>query len=84
VAAHRNRTRSPKAYSRVVEMRDPNRIPLILDQLRSCWLRYPDLRLGQLIIDAAGYDNPFFLEDDDLIKAINDMFADTHKEQTAE
>lgn len=30
-------------------MRDPNRIPLMLDELREIWEKQPDLRLGQLI-----------------------------------
>lgn len=30
-------------------MRDPNRIDEIIEELRICWKKYPDLRLGQLI-----------------------------------
>ncbi|MBV8068282.1 MAG: hypothetical protein JO270_00155 [Acidobacteriaceae bacterium] len=32
-------------------MRDPNRIPRILTLLRDYWTRYPDLRLGQIIVN---------------------------------
>jgi len=32
-------------------MRDPNRIPEILKELEKVWSKYPDLRLGQLIIN---------------------------------
>ena len=32
-------------------MRNPNRIPEILKELEKIWSKYPDLRLGQLIID---------------------------------
>jgi len=32
-------------------MRDPNRIPEILKELEKIWSKYPDLRLGQLIIN---------------------------------
>jgi len=32
-------------------MRDPNRIPEILKELGKVWSKYPDLRLGQLIIN---------------------------------
>jgi uncharacterized protein YihD (DUF1040 family) len=30
-------------------MRDPARIDRIIEQLRSLWKEYPDLRLGQLL-----------------------------------
>lgn len=32
-------------------MRDPKRIPEILDELKGIWGAFPDLRLGQLIIN---------------------------------
>lgn len=38
-------------------MRDPNRIPEILETVKTLWEANPDLRLGQLIINAAG-DEP--------------------------
>lgn len=50
-------------------MRDPNRIPTILNSIRNMWEAYPDQRLGQLILnfgpasDAALY----YIEDEDLI-----------------
>ncbi len=31
-------------------MRDPNRIPRILEQLRVAWEQSPDLRLTQLVV----------------------------------
>lgn len=30
-------------------MRDPKRIPRILETLRRYWTKYPDLRLGQIV-----------------------------------
>ena len=51
-------------------MRDPNRIPIILDQIENLWKQYPDLRLAQLIINVAHYAT----EDDDLIKLIKEQF----------
>jgi len=30
-------------------MRDPNRIPLVLEHLKREWEKQPDLRLGQLL-----------------------------------
>ncbi|MDD5188168.1 MAG: hypothetical protein PHF57_08165 [Methanoregula sp.] len=32
-------------------MRDPARIPIILEKLNTVWQRYHDLRFGQLVID---------------------------------
>lgn len=47
---------------------DPARIHLVLDKLRKVWEQNPDLRLAQLVVNAAGTSQPcpdiFFLEDD--------------------
>lgn len=32
-------------------MRDPNRIDPMIDKLRALWHRYPDFRLGQLVVN---------------------------------
>ena len=46
---------SPEIVARINEMneqlkpRNPQRIPLILDALRTIWEKYPDYRLGQLL-----------------------------------
>jgi uncharacterized protein YihD (DUF1040 family) len=39
-------------------VRDPARIDPILELLREVWTRSPDLRLGQLLINAAGPKEP--------------------------
>ena len=55
-------------------MRDPNRIPETLKELEILWKRYPDWRLGQLIVnlnrELTLRDDPFYLEDDELLKII--------------
>ena len=55
-------------------MRDPNRIPETLKELEILWKRYPDWRLGQLIAnlnrELTLRDDPFYLEDDELLKII--------------
>ena len=51
------------------KMRDPARIPFILRDLGKLWAETPDLRLGQLIVNAVGRD-PFYIEDEKLVKAI--------------
>ena len=49
-------------------MRDPKRIPVILDELRRIWEAYPDLRLGQLILNFGPRDPAlYYIEDEELI-----------------
>lgn len=56
--------------------RDPQRITVLLDLIRAEWERAPDLRLGQLLVNAvhAATGRPpetrdvFYLEDDRLIE----------------
>jgi hypothetical protein len=52
-------------------MRDPERIPLVLEEIRKYWKRCPDLRLGQLLWALAGRD-PFYMEDDELVRRIQE------------
>lgn len=52
-------------------MRDPSRIDEVLELLRHVWTLQPDLRLGQLIYNAARMRDPelsdvFSIEDDSL------------------
>jgi uncharacterized protein YihD (DUF1040 family) len=54
-------------------MRDPNRIPRVLDLLEKVWKEVPDLRLGQLIENIArdmGWNDAYYVEDDDLEKEL--------------
>ena len=54
-------------------MRDQNRIDVVVEAIREEWKKVPDWRLGQLIVNisrAAGQMDPFFLEDDRLMKVI--------------
>lgn len=52
-------------------MRDPARIPFVLEAIGKAWEKYPDTRLGQLISNATpvGQD-VFFIEDDKLIEGL--------------
>jgi hypothetical protein len=57
------------------KMRDPERIERVVNLLKFLWIKYPDLRLGQLIIDIT-YDTGvdlFYLEDDILEKKIKQV-----------
>lgn len=60
-------------------MRDPARIPVLLDLLSQYWATCPDMRLGQLVfaMTPPGRD-PFNLEDDALIARLRQAIAD-HK-----
>lgn len=56
-------------------MRDPARVPQILDRLRAIWERHPDLRLAQVIM-AADMDTGrlFNMEDELLITRLEKRF----------
>lgn len=53
-------------------MRNPNRIPIILNQLEELWKEHPDMRLGQLLVNIVHNMNQasievyniFYVEDD--------------------
>lgn len=52
-------------------MRDPNRIHPTLERLQRVWLLHPDLRLGQILLNA--FTEPatlYYVEDDELIERI--------------
>jgi uncharacterized protein YihD (DUF1040 family) len=38
----------------------------LLEVLASAWAAHPELRLCQLIVNASGRNDPFYVEDDDL------------------
>ena len=57
-------------------MRNPNRIPEVLDAVRQLWELYPDWRFGQLVCNVgrtAGFFEPFYMEDDKALKIIKAM-----------
>jgi hypothetical protein len=57
-------------------MRDPNRIDGILAQVAEIWKQYPDLRLGQLILNLHP-GNPaalYNLEDEALVRKLTVMY----------
>ncbi|WP_075936276.1 DUF1040 family protein [Halosegnis longus] len=56
-------------------MRDPDRIPVTLEAVEEYWQEHPDLRLGQLLYKIAnecGYEDPFYMEEDELLAVIED------------
>jgi hypothetical protein len=58
-------------------MRDPKRIPVMLEKIRVLWEKYPDLRLGQLIENVRGQSglgevDLFYIEDDRMEQALDE------------
>ena len=60
-------------------MRNPTRIDEILSALRAAWEESPDLRLGQLIVNAVRPTDPcpevFHARDEDLLRRLMDYRA---------
>lgn len=56
-------------------MRDAKRIRPLLDELAKIWERHPDMRLGQLLVAANGNQDPFHVEDADLIAKARRQFG---------
>lgn len=59
-------------------MRDPARINPLIERLRNAWLSQPDLRLGQIVVNANmkvrnGETDAFHIEDKELIDTIEKM-----------
>jgi hypothetical protein len=60
-------------------MRDPNRIPIILEVLRQAWTLMPDQRLGQLISNAQSAartfnsSDIFYLEDEYIVEGLKHL-----------
>ena len=64
-------------------MRDPNRIKPTLELVEQIWEQHPDLRLGQLLVNAVRPSNPvpeiFYAEDDKLVEGLR-RFAELMKQ----
>lgn len=58
-------------------MRDPKRIPAIIHAIEAFWTRYPDFRLGQIVVNATTYgdlkEKLFNVEDDDFLRAFREF-----------
>lgn len=61
-------------------MRDPNRIDDFCNRLKVVWKQVPDLRFGQLMLNAlgtmqAGGRDPFFPEEDEMIQFLENYVS---------
>jgi hypothetical protein len=58
-------------------MRDPERIDGVLAVIREVWKRYPDLRLGQLLVNAVQPSEPcselYSVEDAPLVRKLESL-----------
>ena len=55
-------------------MRDPQRIPRILDRIGVIWKAYPDLRLCQLIGNCFPAGDNYYKEDDTLEEKLEEIY----------
>jgi|WetSurMetagenome_2_1015567.scaffolds.fasta_scaffold606109_1 hypothetical protein len=60
-------------------MRDPKRIDSIIENLKCIWKCFPDLRLGQLILNSISESELYYIEDKDFIKKIIFYYAEINK-----
>lgn len=59
-------------------MRDPKRIPQMLELIQQGWEKVPDWRFGQLIENLrrySGVGDLFYVEDDDMVEIITVLFG---------
>ena len=55
-------------------MRDPDRIETILSEIAEVWKKYPDLRLGQLLLNTTSETMLYYYEDEDLVKRVKEHY----------
>lgn len=53
-------------------MRNPKRIDVVIEELRSLWKSIPDYRFAQLFMNLVETPDPFYMEDEYLIKRIRE------------
>ena len=61
-------------------MRDINRIPKILHEIQRVWEAFPDLRLGQLLLNVVADPTLYYIEDEELIHRLLE-FGYTHAKE---
>lgn len=56
-------------------MRDPKRIPLLLARIQDMWEKSPDLRLGQLILNAIEPGQEYHLECEVIVSQMEALYG---------
>ena len=62
-------------YMRRYYMRDVSRIDFILKSVGDIWKNYPDLRLGQLLLNAVRDPMLYYVEDDKLVEELVKLYG---------
>lgn len=62
-------------------MRDPMRIMNILQGVQEVWEQFPDLRLGQLLLNATDDTILYYLEDEELVEYLK-IFYERFKHES--
>ena len=62
-------------------MRDKNRIKPVLDQIKSIWSTFPDLRLGQLLLNTMSENELYNIEDEQLVKKLTEYIQFIQKQK---
>ena len=62
-------------------MRDPNRIPNVLHDVQRVWEAFPDLRLGQLLLNVAEDPALYYMEDEELVHRLLEFGYNFAKEK---
>lgn len=60
-------------------MRDINRIDRILNEIGAIWKQYPDLRLGQLILNVINDPALYYIEDEELVELLKQTYLNLNK-----
>lgn len=58
-------------------MRDPDRIDKVLNRIKEIWKKFPDLRLGQLILNVIQDPALYYIEDADLAELLEKFYGGT-------
>ena len=61
------------------EPRSPERIEPILEKIKKAWVLYPDMRLGQLLATCTQLANISGVEDDELLRGIEEYIDSMKK-----
>ena len=56
-------------------MRKKDRIDSIVTKLEEIWVQFPDLRLGQLLLNVSKDPELYYLEDEELIEKLEKFYC---------
>lgn len=62
-------------------MRDPKRIPIVLHDVQRVWEAFPDMRLGQLLLNVVNDPALYYMEDDVLVHRLLEFGYNFAKEK---